>query len=49
MARNEIKNVLEIPNVGKATEKDFILLGINDLFESLGDLFPAACGVMYYG
>jgi len=36
MARNEIKNVLEIPNVGKATEKDFILLGINDPFELVG-------------
>lgn len=36
MSRNEIKNFQEIPNVGKATKKDFILLGINEPFELVG-------------
>ena len=36
MARNEIKKFQEIPNVGKATVKDFILLGINEPFELVG-------------
>jgi len=35
MARHEIKNH-EIPNVSKATIKDFILLGINEPFELVG-------------
>jgi hypothetical protein len=36
MARHEIKKFQEIPNVGKATIKDFILLGINEPFELVG-------------
>jgi len=36
MVRNEIKAFQEIPNVGKATTKDFILLGINKPFELVG-------------
>ena len=30
IARNEVSNFCDIPNVGKAIEKDFILLGIKD-------------------
>lgn len=33
MVRSEIKKFQDIPNVGKATEKDFILLGINEPIE----------------
>jgi len=29
MIRNEIKNFQDIPNVGKAIEKSFILMGLN--------------------
>ena len=36
MVRNNIKKFQEIPNVGKATEKDFFLLGINTPFELVG-------------
>jgi len=36
MVRNDIKEFQEIPNVGKATTKDFILLGINEPFELVG-------------
>ena len=36
MVRNEIKNFQEIPNVGKATQKDFILMGINEPFQLVG-------------
>ena len=30
MIRNEIKNFRDIPNVGKAIEKNFVLLGIKE-------------------
>jgi hypothetical protein len=33
MPRNEIKKFQDIPNVGKAIEKDFILLGIKKPIE----------------
>ena len=33
MSRNEIKKLQDIPNVGKAIEKDFILLGIKEPIE----------------
>jgi hypothetical protein len=33
MARNEVRNLQDIPNVGKAIEKDFILLGIKEPLE----------------
>jgi hypothetical protein len=33
MARYGVRNLRDIPNVGKAIEKDFILLGIKDPME----------------
>ena len=36
MSRNEIRNFQDIPNVGKAIEKDFILLGIKEPIELIG-------------
>ncbi len=36
MSRNEIKSFQDIPNVGKAIEKDFILLGIKEPIELIG-------------
>lgn len=36
MNRIEITKFQDIPNVGKATIKDFILLGINEPFELVG-------------
>ena len=36
MLRKEIRNLRDIPNVGKAIEKDLILLGINDPIELAG-------------
>ena len=33
MLRNEVKKFQDIPNVGKAIEKDFILLGIKEPIE----------------
>ena len=36
MSRNEIEHLQDIPNVGKAIERDFILLGINRPFELIG-------------
>ena len=36
MSRNEIKNFQDIPNVGKAIEKDFFLLGIKEPIELIG-------------
>jgi hypothetical protein len=36
MSRNEIKKLQDIPNVGKAIEKDFILLGIREPIELIG-------------
>ena len=36
MSRNEIKKLQDIPNVGKAIEKDFILLGIKEPIELIG-------------
>jgi hypothetical protein len=33
MVRNEIKSFLDIPNVGHAIEKDFVLLGIKQPIE----------------
>jgi len=33
MVRNDIKNFRDIPNVGKAIEKDFFLLGIKEPIE----------------
>ena len=36
MSRNEIKNFQDIPNVGKAIEKDFVLLGMNEPIELIG-------------
>ena len=36
MSRNEIKKFQDIPNVGKAIEKNFILLGIQEPFELIG-------------
>ncbi len=33
MIRNEIKRFQEIPNVGKAIEKDFILIGLKEPIE----------------
>jgi len=51
MSRNEIKNFQDIPNVGKAIEKNFILLGIKEPIELIGrdpyqmysDLCNATC------
>ena len=36
MSRNEVKKFQDIPNVGKAIEKDFILLGIKEPIELIG-------------
>lgn len=36
MERNEIKNFRDIPNVGKAIEKDFVLLGIKEPIDLIG-------------
>jgi len=36
MLRKEITKLIDIPNVGKAIEKDFILLGIKEPFELAG-------------
>ena len=36
MLRNEIKNFQDIPNIGIAIEKNFILLGIKEPFELIG-------------
>lgn len=36
MSRNEIRNFQDIPNVGRAIEKDFILLGIKQPIELIG-------------
>ena len=36
MSRNEIKKLQDIPNVGKAIEKDLILLGIKKPIELIG-------------
>ena len=36
MSRNDIRNFQDIPNVGKAIEKDFILLGIKEPIELIG-------------
>ena len=33
MVRNEIRNFRDIPNVGKAIEKDFVILGIHKPIE----------------
>jgi len=33
MIRREIKNFRDIPNIGKAIEKNFVLLGIQDPIE----------------
>ena len=36
MSRNEIKKFQDIPNVGKAIEKDFILLGVKEPIKLIG-------------
>ncbi len=36
MSRSEIRNFQDIPNVGKAIEKYFILLGIKEPIELIG-------------
>lgn len=36
MLRKEIKRLIDIPNVGKAVEKDLVLLGIKEPFELAG-------------
>lgn len=36
MSRTAIKHLQDIPNVGKAIEKDFILLDIKNPFELIG-------------
>jgi hypothetical protein len=36
MSRNEIRNFQDIPNVGKAIERNFILLGIKEPDELIG-------------
>jgi len=36
MSRNEVKHFQDIPNVGEAIEKDFVLLGINEPIELTG-------------
>ena len=36
MSRNEINNFQDIPNVGQAIEKDFILLGMQQPTELIG-------------
>ena len=36
MSRNEVKKFQDIPNVGKAIEKNFILLGIKEPIELIG-------------
>lgn len=36
MSRNEIKKLQDIPNVGKAIEKNLILLGIKEPAELIG-------------
>jgi hypothetical protein len=36
MSRTEIKKFQDIPNVGKAIEKEFILLGLKEPFELVG-------------
>jgi len=36
MSRVNIKNFKEIPNVGKATEKDFNIIGINNPKQLIG-------------
>ena len=36
MSRNKVKKFQDIPNIGKAIEKDFILLGIKEPIELIG-------------
>jgi len=36
MSRNDVKKFQDIPNVGKAIEKDFLLLGFNEPVELIG-------------
>jgi len=36
MSRNEIENLQDIPNVGKAIEKNLVLLGITKPIELIG-------------
>jgi len=36
MSRNEIKKLQDIPNVGKAIEKDLVLLGVREPIELVG-------------
>jgi len=36
MSRNEVKELQDIPNVGKAIEKDFTVLGIKEPIELIG-------------
>jgi hypothetical protein len=51
MSRNEVKKFQDIPNVGKAIEKNFIFLGIKEPIELIGkdpyqmysDLCKATC------
>lgn len=47
MSRNNIKVLQDIPNVGKATEKDFHLLGITEPAQLIGsdpyELYDELC------
>ena len=49
MGRESLKRLTDIPNVGKAMEQDFLLLGINHPAELIGrdpyQLFQQLCDV----
>ena len=49
MSRHDIKKLQDIPNVGKAIEKDFIVLGIKEPIELIGkdpyQMYSDLCGV----
>lgn len=49
MGRESLKRLTDIPNVGKAMEQDFLLLGINHPVELIGrdpyQLFQQLCEV----
>ena len=51
MVRNEIKNFRDIPNVGKAIEKDFVLIGLKEPIELISkdayQMYNDLCNVTY--
>ena len=51
MSRNDVKKFQDIPNVGKAIEKDFLLLGFNEPVELIGkdpyQMYSDLCSVTH--